>query len=654
MARRHQDWDEEFEEDEWHERDFHRRAGGGIAHVRPTVRAPPPPGRRSGADLLSTDHFTSRLRSRSTGAQPAPNVKVYMSQYTNNDNHESDRSLSPEPPRRGASRGRRDDRQTTLVADRLEDIDHDLRRLSSRGRTPDFLRREPSPGVNRMELELHARQERVEREREIERERLARERDLSREKLSREAERDKILREMERERLFHDRDIEKERYSRERFEDKVNMELSALNKKKEHNERYGNERLLEADWRASELEKERYREIEERDQALYKKKLELARLKDRIEREEQEAKDENRNKEWKSRLEIEKLKEEQKRQKADLERNSEREKFLADMDKKDKAAKAERNRIKLEIEAKEREDEEERREILERAELKKRKDDEKLEEIIARAEMQKKKKDDELKELIARAEQKKRDQEAADKKRNAEIVAAHHQELENQRRKEAEQREKFRLEDEAKRKKAKEEEDRVKAKLKEEEERAKEKKKADEKKLDDEMHRRLAKFGFQENQIEAVLDPKKAVNLPPGASPGNPQHAMAPFQRPGHDHFHHAATPTYIKVHRSHVDVETLKYFGLPWEYDVMIQTFPTNTLEANLLNSPIPTTSSFSKKWTPTRLNFYSNILANSAAAVLPFSSKTAGVMATRTTLSSDVESPLPVPRGEREVLLG
>ncbi|TLD34729.1 hypothetical protein E2P81_ATG04894 [Venturia nashicola] len=586
MARRHQDWDEDFEEDEWHERNFHRQAGG-VAHVRPPVRAPPP-ARRSGADLLSTDHFTSRLRSRSTGAQPAPNVKVYMSQYTNNDNHESDRSLSPapEPPRRGASRGRRDHRQTTLVADRLEDLDHDIRRLSSHRLTPDFLRREPSPGVNRLELELHARQERVEREREIERERLTRESDLSREKLSREAERERILREMERERVYHDRDMEKERYLRERLEEKMNMELSALKKKKEHNNRHDQERLREADWRAAELEKERMREIEERDQALFKKKLELARLKDRIEREEEEAKLQKRDKEWKSRLEIEKLKDEQKRQRDDLERKEEREKFLADMDKKEKAAKAERDRIKLEIEAKEREDEEERQEILERAELKRKKDNEKAEELIARAEMQRKKKEDELKEIIARAEQKKRDQEAANKKREAEIVAAHHQKLEDQKKKEAEQREKFRLEDEAKRKKAKEEEDKLKAKLKEEEERAKEKKKADEKKLDEEMHRRLAKFGFQENQIEAVLDPKKAANLPPGASPGNPQYGMTPYHRPGHDHFHHVAKPTYIKVHRSHVDVETLQYFRLPWEYDsdtdyiVILQEMDTHETE--------------------------------------------------------------------------
>ncbi|QDS74475.1 hypothetical protein FKW77_006722 [Venturia effusa] len=565
MARRQVDWDDEFEEDEWHERDFHRRGVSHARHPPPPIRAP---ARRSGADLLSTDHFTSRLRSRSTGAQPAPNVKVYMSQYTNNDNHESDRSLSPEPPRRGASRGRRDDRQTTAIAERLEDIDYDLRRMSSRGRTPDFLRRELSPGVNRMELELHARQERADREREIERERLLRESDLSRERLSREAEKEKILRDIERERLFHDRDLEKERYARERLEDKLNMEMSAFKKKKELDDRYDQERLREADWRAAELEKERIREIEERDQALYKKKLELARLKDRIEREEEEAKLEKRDKEWKSRLEIEKLKEEQKRQKADLERKEEREKFLAEMDRQEKAAKADRQRIKLEIEAKEREDEEERKEILERAERQKRKEDEKQKEIVARAEL------------------KRKEQEAAEKKREADFLAAHQQKLADQKKKDDEARERFRLEDEAKKKKAKEEEDRIKAKIKEEAEKAKEKQKAEEKKLEEEMHKRLAKFGFQENQIEAVLDPKKAANLPPGASPANPQHAVAPYHRPHHDHFHHAATPTYIKVHRSHVDVETLKYFGLPWEYDtdtdyiVILQEMDTHETE--------------------------------------------------------------------------
>lgn len=33
--------------------------------------------------------------------------------------------------------------------------------------------------------------------------------------------------------------------------------------------------------------------------------------------------------------------------------------------------------------------------------------------------------------------------------------------------------------------------------------------------------------------------------------------------------------PTYSKVHRSHVDIESLKYFGLPWEYDVRTYSSP-------------------------------------------------------------------------------
>jgi len=100
------------------------------------------------------------------------------------------------------------------------------------------------------------------------------------------------------------------------------------------------------------------------------------------------------------------------------------------------------------------------------------------------------------------------------------------------------------------------------------------------------MHRRLSKFGFQENQIEAVLDPKKAANLPIGASPG---HALTPYDRQQNRvsaTFRHEATPTYIKVHRNHVDIETLKYFGLPWEYDtdtdyiVILQEMDTHETE--------------------------------------------------------------------------
>jgi len=112
--------------------------------------------------------------------------------------------------------------------------------------------------------------------------------------------------------------------------------------------------------------------------------------------------------------------------------------------------------------------------------------------------------------------------------------------------------------------KEKEEEERWKAKIDAKEKEAKEKKKAEERRLEEEMHKKLSKFGFQDNQIDAVLNPKHAENLAVGLSPAHPRPAPA---RPALD-WRSDAAPTYIKVHRSHVDVETLRYFNLPWEYD--------------------------------------------------------------------------------------
>jgi hypothetical protein len=86
----------------------------------------------------------------------------------------------------------------------------------------------------------------------------------------------------------------------------------------------------------------------------------------------------------------------------------------------------------------------------------------------------------------------------------------------------------------------------------------------EEKRIEEEMHRRLAKFGFQENQIEAVLDSKNASGSPTGTASGHDLHHLPASSQ-------HGAAPTYIKVHKSHVDIETFKYFGLPWEYDVSV-----------------------------------------------------------------------------------
>jgi hypothetical protein len=74
---------------------------------------------------------------------------------------------------------------------------------------------------------------------------------------------------------------------------------------------------------------------------------------------------------------------------------------------------------------------------------------------------------------------------------------------------------------------------------------------ADQKNVDLELYKRLAQFGFQEYQIDAVLNPKPRDKLPEGTLPNN-----AP------------PSPTYIKVHKKYLELETLQYFGIPWEYD--------------------------------------------------------------------------------------
>jgi hypothetical protein len=74
-----------------------------------------------------------------------------------------------------------------------------------------------------------------------------------------------------------------------------------------------------------------------------------------------------------------------------------------------------------------------------------------------------------------------------------------------------------------------------------------------EKKLEDEMRKRLAKFGFQDNQIQAMIHPEKAATMPQGMTPSNPL--------PAHQ-------PTYAKVHKDHLLVDTLLYYDIPYEID--------------------------------------------------------------------------------------
>jgi len=79
----------------------------------------------------------------------------------------------------------------------------------------------------------------------------------------------------------------------------------------------------------------------------------------------------------------------------------------------------------------------------------------------------------------------------------------------------------------------------------------------------DEMKKRLSKFGLQDNQIEAILDPKKAPKLPPTR-----------------------ARPIYPKIHKQHLDIQTLNYYNIRWEYDVVCRTQTPVIVEAAILTN--------------------------------------------------------------------
>ena len=425
-------WD--YEEDEWHERDYHR----GYSHVAPPPRAPP---RRSG-DLLGVHDFggSSLRRSRSQGHSPAPNIYVYNRTDVEN------RDVSPAP-----ARGRREDRLGDVV-DRLDDIGRDVRRIS-RSRGPPEQR-----GVSPAALEA-------------------------------------------------------QRYHYE-----------------EHM------RLQEANAQIARLESERRYQHEfldrQREEELYRKRLELERLK-----EDRRASDtsrwDDREKFLKEKMKLKALQDEIDRIESDAKSKEQKDRILLENERALAKAKADREKVRAELKAQEEEEEEERKKLIAEAE--------------AKAAKKKQREDDEEKAAIARYEQKKADQ----------------------KKKEDEMRAKFKAEEEAKKRKEKEEEEAWILKLKMKKEKEKEEQKEKEKEIEEEMHKKLAVFGFQENQIQAVLNPKKAADLPAGYSPGNPR----PHARPA---LGWTPTPTYIKVSREHLDVETLKYYNLRYEIDAVSLTRPS------------------------------------------------------------------------------
>lgn len=107
----------------------------------------------------------------------------------------------------------------------------------------------------------------------------------------------------------------------------------------------------------------------------------------------------------------------------------------------------------------------------------------------------------------------------------------------------------------------------LKQALRKEEE--KKKKEKEEAKIEEELRARLRSQGFREEYIDAIVKkPKKHETVVSGQ--------LVPFRS--------GATPTYAKIHRKHLDIETLRFFHIPWEYDVRTPSAPIIEKRESLL----------------------------------------------------------------------
>ena len=166
--------------------------------------------------------------------------------------------------------------------------------------------------------------------------------------------------------------------------------------------------------------------------------------------------------------------------------------------------------------------------------------------------------------IIAEHEQQMKSAEEAKKAAVAEYMRKKADE--EQKAKEAEEalRAKIKRDEMEKKEKAEKEMKELLLKQKEKEMKEKEKKKKKEEEVNEEIAKRLSKFGFQHNQIDVIANPKAAERLknvrPTTTTVATT--AIAPFRH--HDH------PTYVKVRCEDIATETLQYYNIPWQWDAV------------------------------------------------------------------------------------
>jgi hypothetical protein len=213
-------------------------------------------------------------------------------------------------------------------------------------------------------------------------------------------------------------------------------------------------------------------------------------------------------------------------------RREERERVLAERDREEKEEKEKRRLYKLEIERKERQEKEERNSM--------------------------------LTELQLDEEKKKR----AEREKEASAVAAYEKKKADEKRKKEEMMSELRREEEEKKRKEKDEEEKWRLKLERKRLEEEEKEKAKKREIDEEIRRRLHRVGYQDNQIDVIIDEKKQVVQPKAIAYETREHH--------HRHKSHSnalvavssRSETFVKIHKNHLDIETLRYFKLPYTID--------------------------------------------------------------------------------------
>jgi hypothetical protein len=536
-------------------------------------------GRRTSEYPHPEVHYTTNLhRTRSQGHAPAPNVTIYNTSRMDN---ESSPNVRTEQKDISGDRGRADRRMPGAfgLEEQIAELNMELKRdARSRSRHRDDYRHhdhsphraDPRDYEDKIQLTL-AQQRLKEAEDKIERERregeIERREDLLRRKLEMKYIKDKAERDAEEDRIK----LQEDRMRRE-------WELKREREEKERDQRAAQdaerEKRIIADNRANmsrerrEREEERDRliaemEREKRDQEEEKRRL-LAEQRAKMSKEKREKEEER------DRLiaEMDKEKREQEEERKHLlaeqrakmsrekrEREEERDRIIAEMEKDKKEQEIARKRIvdentaKMEKEAREKADkaramEEERKRIIIENEAKVRKQEEEAKDAQQRA---------------VDAYNKKRDREEREAKEERERIVYEYerkksQDAEKAKRQLEELKMQLKLEEEKKKEQERLEYEAFLQKQKAKDEEEKAKKKAQEEELERAMRDRLSQFGFQDNQIQALVHPERQKDLQQGMTPHNPLRI--------------APQPTYAKISRTHLDIETLHYYDIPYEYD--------------------------------------------------------------------------------------